>query len=239
VPLLRKAVRRRWRQSRDHVPSKALVREPYPPNLSAVQVCVDCNNGFSADEQYFAAFIGCVLAGATTPGGISDPRTRRILEENPGLRARIQRARHEPVGSSKSPLWEPEAARIINVLTKNARGHLWFECEQIERAAPAVGFAALETLDSKRRIAFESRCRESVLPEVGTRLLDRTLTGRDMVDDWVVVQEGIYRFNVDLDRNDGSRARIVLAEYLAAEIVWRGEENEDREASPVRSHAFE
>jgi hypothetical protein len=45
-------------RNRDHVPSKTLLRKPYPENLPTVDVCKSCNESFSFDEEYFAAFIG-------------------------------------------------------------------------------------------------------------------------------------------------------------------------------------
>jgi hypothetical protein len=63
--------------SRDHVPSKALLKEPYPENLSNVPVCKPCNESFSRDEEYFVALLGCVLSGSTDPQRQSDPRVLR------------------------------------------------------------------------------------------------------------------------------------------------------------------
>lgn len=37
----------------DHVPPKGLFREPRPSNLITVPACFSCNNGFSADDDYF------------------------------------------------------------------------------------------------------------------------------------------------------------------------------------------
>jgi hypothetical protein len=55
------------RVSDDHVPSKALLDRPLPPNVHVVKTCIKCNNGFSTDEEYFAAFLGATLAGSTEP----------------------------------------------------------------------------------------------------------------------------------------------------------------------------
>ena len=54
--------------NRDHVPSKVLLRKPYPENLPVVATCVACNNGFSADEEYLHLFLHCVLTRFHGPG---------------------------------------------------------------------------------------------------------------------------------------------------------------------------
>src|SRR5712671_7909372 len=53
--------------SGDHVPTKTLLREPYPLNTPVARICTDCNSGFSRDEEYFVAFLGSVLSGSTEP----------------------------------------------------------------------------------------------------------------------------------------------------------------------------
>lgn len=76
--------------NRDHVPSKSLLLEPYPENLPVVDVCKFCNEDFSSDEEYLAAFLGCVLTGTTDPDLQTNERVKRILQRSKGLRARIE-----------------------------------------------------------------------------------------------------------------------------------------------------
>ena len=55
-------------------------------------------------------------------------------------------------------------------------------------------------------------------PEVGSRMMTRVLTGQDMHDGWVIVQDGVYRFR--LQQRSGIVVRSVLFEYLATEVYW-------------------
>ena len=43
--------------TREHVPSKAFLVEPYPENLPTIPSCFKCNNGFSFDEQYVSYYL--------------------------------------------------------------------------------------------------------------------------------------------------------------------------------------
>ena len=81
--------------SRDHVPTKTLLRPPYPANLPIVMVCHDCNQGFAKDEQYLVAFLSAVLAGTTDPPRRSNSNAARILQHNTELRAAIDASRQE------------------------------------------------------------------------------------------------------------------------------------------------
>jgi hypothetical protein len=79
--------------TRDHVPSKVLLDEPYPPELPVVGACQGCNTSFSLDEQYLACFLDCVICGGTDTSGMHRSNVKRILEEKPTLRYRIESAR--------------------------------------------------------------------------------------------------------------------------------------------------
>ena len=50
--------------SRDHVPTRALLDRPHPDNLPTIDVCRECNNSFSKDENYRVALIACVITGS-------------------------------------------------------------------------------------------------------------------------------------------------------------------------------
>jgi len=113
--------------NRDHVPSKSLLRKPYPENLPTVDVCKPCNQKFSADEEYFAAFIGCVLSGSTDPDRQRDLRVRRILTRSPKLRQHpnppSNQATQQPSNRFRYPL---PVLRLSNFIS---------DLQHLERAA--------------------------------------------------------------------------------------------------------
>src|SRR5215212_9888063 len=71
--------------TRDHVPSKVLLDEPFPANLPVVPACQDCNNGFSSDEQYLACLLECAITGSPDPTSVRREKVRRMLCENTSL----------------------------------------------------------------------------------------------------------------------------------------------------------
>lgn len=209
--------------TRDHVPSKSLLSTPYPANLPIVRICKTCNEGFSLDEQYLAAFLGCVLAGSTEPDRQHSPKVERILRDNLALRARIEGAKSENrirEGDTRC-VWMPEVERINRVIVKNARGHAFFEYGEPKLEEPHhVSWAPLSELTTEQREHFERIDMSTAwLPEVGSRMLTRVFTGQDIWNGWVIVQDGIYRYAV-VQQAD-MVVRSVLAEYLATEVRWR------------------
>jgi hypothetical protein len=207
--------------NRDHVPSKSFLRKPYPENLPTVDVCKSCNEGFSVDEEYFAAFMGCVLSGSTDPDRQHDPRVRRILTRSPMLRQRIEDARTESrtlFNDEPRIVWSPERERIERIVLKNARGHACYEYgEPMLEPPDCVWLAPLASLTPEERSQFEDVQRD-VWPEVGSRMLTRVVTGQDLCDGWVVAQDGVYRYAAIPEGR--LTVRSVIHEYLATEARW-------------------
>ena len=69
----------------DHIPTKALLDQPFPANVHAVDTCRSCNNGFSSDEEYFTAFLGAAMAGSTEPNAQPFGTARDVLAGNAKL----------------------------------------------------------------------------------------------------------------------------------------------------------
>ncbi len=207
--------------SRDHVPSKSLLREPHPENLPVVQICKRCNNGFSLDEEYVVAFLGAVLVGSTGPEKQDNPSVAHALQRNPKLRARINQARSEYVtdGGETRIIWKPENARVDRVILKNARGHAFFEIGEPMLDPPKyVRSVPLESFTPAQRADFENTDFGAGWPEVGSRMMTRLMTGQDLTDGWIVVQDGVYRYAVV--QTGGTLVRSVLFDYLATEVCW-------------------
>ncbi len=208
----------------DHVPSKALLLKPHPDNLPVVRICTACNNGFSADEEYLFLFLRCVLAGTTDPDRHTDARVARALTHHDKLANRIKRSKMEwqTVDGETRYVWKPETARIHRVVTKNARGHAFYECGQPMLDEPEHVWAVpLEALTMTERKAFEDGERKGMRvgwPEVNSRMMTRVVTGQDLCNGWVVVQDGVYRYCVE--QYGSMRVRTVLFEYLATEVYW-------------------
>jgi hypothetical protein len=204
--------------SRDHVPSKSLLREPYPANLPVIEICASCNGSFSQDEEYTAALLGSVLVGSADPFDQRNPAAG-ILAGSPNLRARIERCRRDyaTAGGESRRLWKPETERITRVIIKNARGHAFFEHGEPLLEQPLhVGCAPMMSMSEEEHVEFETVESGAVWPEVGSRMMTRMLTGQNLSDGWVIVQDGVYRYAII--QRDGLLVRSVILEYLATEV---------------------
>lgn len=207
--------------SHDHVPSKSLLRKPYPANLPVVRVCRACNEGFSLDEEYFIAFLESVIVGSTDPDRQSNPKVERALRRNEKLKARIERSKtqYRMLDGTTQCVWSPEMERVDRVVVKNARGHAFFEFGEPMLSEPEhVWSAPLEALNPEQRENFENIDMGTGWPEVGSRMMTRVITGQDLSGSWVIVQDGVYRYGVA--QQGVMLVRSVLFEYLATEVYW-------------------
>jgi hypothetical protein len=210
--------------NREHIPTKSLLSKPFPDNLPVANVCADCNEGFSLDEEYFVAFLSAVLSGSTDPEDQKIQSAARILSENSALQGRLNRSKKSfnTIGGDTRVLWEPEWPRVARVLEKNARGHLFYENgEPIFEDPSSIDVFPLPTAsDHQIRDFFGADLNQSTWPEVSSRWMQRLFEDRDFDNEgFLVVQPDIYRFKLEFDR--GVTVKSILYEYLATSVEWR------------------
>jgi hypothetical protein len=217
--------------TRDHVPARVFLDPPFPENLPVLPACRVCNNGFSIDEQYLACLIECARAGSTEPDRIQRPRIARLLQEVPALRARIEAAKMTVDGMIA---FEGEEDRIRNVVRKLARGHAAFELSLVQRHEPvSLEWWPLSMMSAEQLDAYDAAHVVRLVGEIGSRgtqglcVTQFIITNKRgevsalnlVVNDWVTVQDGVYRY-LATDDHGGVRVKIVIAEFFAGEIVW-------------------
>jgi hypothetical protein len=206
--------------SRDHVPSKVFLDEPYPADLPVVESCEDCNNGFSLDEQYVACLLECVVSGSADAERVGRPKIRRILRENPRLAQQI--ATSQTIDGSSALHCNSNEDRVRRVLLKLAQGHASFELSIPILGVPDhISWAPLVTFSGLQKESFLSVPRSALWPEVGSRAFIRAaLQDRDTsAGGWEAVQEGRYQYFVRQHR--GITVKSVICGFLACEVVWQ------------------
>ena len=218
-------------ETRDHVPSRILLDSPFPTNLPVVPACHKCNAGFSLDEEYVAALLSCVLTGSTEPSKIQHERVARSLERNPALRARLESSKREENGRI---IFAVEEDRVRNVICKLAKGHAAYELSTPYRAAPdQIACRPIPEMTNDEWDNFDAAHVDGVINEIGSRNSQRLLVTQFLleagkgeplsmnllVNDWVEVQNGRYRYQA-IDGPEIVRIKMVLAEYLACEVIW-------------------
>ena len=209
-------------KTKDHAPSKVFLDHPYPLTRPRLPSCGDCNNGFSDDEEYVAAFIECVVQGTTDPDCLKRENVARALRRNSALRGRIERSRREAetLGGGRLLMWTPEEEQVLRVALKLARCHAAYELNEPQLDNPDhLLVVPLVSLTEAQREHFETPPDTRVWPEAGSRAMLRLVEGGPgLAGGWCTVQEGRYRY---MAVGAGLViVRGVISEYLAYEVIW-------------------
>lgn len=221
--------------TRDHVPSRILLDEPYPENLPVVLACSECNSGFSLDEEYFACFVDMYHEAIAPEQHVPRPKIARILRDKPLLKDMLERSRCEVGGSISFAI---DTQRVRNVLLKLARGHAAFDLdEHLKEESATVALFPLADLDPATRECFETAPAVVVFPEVGSRAMQRmsvvSVTLESVAEpsrvleqqvllepSWMEVQPGRYRYLATAPEPGSVIVRMVLSEVVGCEAVW-------------------
>ena len=218
--------------TREHIPSRILLEKPFPENLPVMPACLECNNSFSMDEEYVACVLGCILSQTSDPNLINNPRISKTLIRKPALRAHIEESKFQ----NKDGLsFKIDIERFSRIIKKLAVGHAAYDLGLSLKSAPTIlNWELLSLMNTETLEEFDAPEITEQIGEVGSRniqrmyILDTVLcspTGELVntslvVNDWVEVQEGIYRYHA-IHSHEGVTIKIVLYEYIACELFWK------------------
>ena len=173
---------------------------------------------FSADEEYVACFLSCLVDATTKPEKISRSKIQRILSEKPLLHKRIEK--QAKVLSNGVMQIEPESERLNGVIIKLARGHALHEIHELCMQSPSeTSINTVNNFSSQEWHAFANPEALTLLPEVGSRAMQmlRVEDGTFYLD-WIIAQKNTYSYYVS--QNHAVEVRILLLNYLACYVRW-------------------
>ncbi len=206
-------------ENRDHVPSKILLDKPYPENLPVVPSCIECNNGFSLDEVYFACSLECIICGTTEVEGLKRESIKKTLSYNKKLHKYLKESFTINGGEKQLKIDEK---RFKNVILKCAFGHLKYECSETEFRSPeSIWYSPVHMLDENQQRKFFAVLEVEKAPEIGSRAMHRLFLNEEGVPhlSWINVQEGVYCYFVAITMGV-KIVRMLIRNYLACEVVW-------------------
>lgn len=205
--------------SRDHVPSRILLDEPYPENLPVVPSCSKCNNSLSLDEEYFACLIECILCGTTNIQSLKREKIKRILSRKKTLHQRLTNAMRL---FDEKTYFQTEESRVKNVILKLAKGHARYENSESQLESPiSYWIKPILTMSKEEKDYFYRSHKQTFLPELGSRAMQRVVMINELDTNsyWIKVQPDKYSYSISHELG-GIAVRIVIWEYLACEVVF-------------------
>lgn len=212
--------------TREHVPSKAFLHEPYPENLPTVPACLACNNGYSEDEKYIACFLD-VLKSSIYADYNCQEQTEQRIEKDKKLASTIK----EQIKIIDGKVYyNPDNQRLVRILNKLARGHAGFEFDRIDfdDSDIDIWYDFVFNISEVGMIAFNELPEMDKAPEIGSRgdvtpfIVQNVETGEAFgLASWHEVQEDHYRYQVSFNSNGGITVKIVIFEFLYCEVNFK------------------
>lgn len=222
--------------TREHAPSRVFLRKPYPEDLRVLPACKKCNNGFSDDELYTEVYIDAMKHISGRSEAINDENRERIYKNTAFLVAQkdfLAYCDGEEI---------PVNVRIGRVLTKLAICHCVYELsegyatDRWEAVPISVRYAFSFDISKQERDLFDSfvPMMDKILPMVGSRVYNKLyvveavlqeLGGNNrlnqpfVVMDWTDVQEKEYKYIAWIEKNETMHVRIIIHDFLYAEVV--------------------
>ncbi|OAQ42377.1 hypothetical protein A5893_04510 [Pedobacter psychrophilus] len=206
-------------ETRDHVPSKILLDEPFPENLPVVPCCTKCNQDFSKDEEYFACSIECILRGSSNIEKLQRQKIKMSFQKRPALQKQIE---NSFIFQNGILTFKYKQERFENVATKLAKGHVKFETSNPQFIEPtSIVFKSLSSMTEVETDSFFSLSQLNILPEVGSRALQNLIIdGNGIIQsNWKTAQDNKYKYSV-INDVELLIVRIVVWNYLAIEVIW-------------------
>jgi hypothetical protein len=215
--------------TRDHVPSRILLDDPFPENLPVVGCCEKCNNDFSKDEGYFAAGIECMIHATSNVELLSREKIKNFLNKNAELKNNIEASFFEEeqlpfLDIPRKLFFKRNPQRFENVITKLAKGHVKFELSKPITSHPDVlWFGFIEELSPNDRDAFLGMSLIGKVSEIGSRMSQRILieeSSGNGYNCWITVQEGRYAYHVT-DLSGKVIVKMLLSDRFCCYVEWK------------------
>lgn len=209
--------------TREHIPSKAFLVEPYPEDLATLPACFECNNGFSKDEEYVSCFLD-VLKASVYQGYTQRSDTVQRLERNKKLKELLDEQIKIEDGQVH---YNIDENRLSRILIKLAKGHAGFEFDHIsfDDSDIVVRYNFIFNMSEDAVSKFEEIPEMKLFPEVGSRscvgsyIIQNVDTGEASAFMlWNDVQEGQYRYQVSYNEVGGICVKIVIYEMLYCRV---------------------
>ncbi|MBQ9763563.1 MAG: hypothetical protein IJV92_04315 [Phascolarctobacterium sp.] len=209
--------------TREHVPSKTFLIEPYPENMCVVPACFECNNGYSRDEKYVSCFLD-VLKAAIYDGYVCNSNTIIRLSQDDNLKKLLD---EQIKVIDEKVYYTIDEKRLCNIILKLAKGHAGFELDYVclDDCEIKLAYNFAFNMSESDIGVFAEVPEISVVHEVGSRCCNAPLILRNIKTGdesaflfWHEVQENQYRYQTVYNEDGVISVKIVIYEILYCRI---------------------
>jgi len=207
--------------SREHIPSKVFLNEPFTTNLAILPSCKKCNNSYSENEQYLACLIDYVQYKMDNLKAVKRSKIQRTFDSRANIESEFENSTKYTLTGNVEYI-EYNDYKIKNILLKLSIGHAIYTLSLIHLDEPnIINYKFLPELTQEELDNFNSEPVFDILPEIGSRgatyisILENVIP----ISTWNIIQDGQYRF-LAFQEKSTITVRIVIGEYFYSELIW-------------------
>lgn len=207
--------------SREHLPSKIFLNEPYETELAILPSCTSCNNSYSENEQYLACLIDYVQYKLHNYEIVKRNKIQRAFNARPHIKKEFENLTKYTDDGNLDYI-EFNHDKVKNILLKLSIGHATYSLSAIHLGEPvAINYKFATQLTKEEINNFNSEPTNDVIPELGSRegTYITILNDGTPITTWKIIQNGQYRFLAYQDKSS-TNIRIVIGEYFYSEVIW-------------------
>ncbi len=223
--------------TREHSPSKVFLEKPYPEDLPVLPACRKCNNGFSDDELYTEIYIDSLKYLSGYSQNLREQNLERIKKNSAFLDAQSDLSKY--YNGEKISINQ----KIERILTKLAICHMVYELSEgygtdnCQTHPKLISYSFLFDMSKTEIDNFDGFVfmDNKKLPIIGSRVFDKIYVLEPVLNcwdgsetkklqipimNWTDIQEHNYKYISWLENDDTFRVKIVIHDFLFAEIVF-------------------
>lgn len=207
--------------TREHIPSKIFLDEPYPKTLALLPSCFKCNNSFSKDEQYVACLIDYIQYIQYELQDVKREKIRKAFNTRPNIKQEMENTIVDSK-DKKSKYIKYNHEKIESILLKLSIGHATYSLSRVHLEKPSgIYYKFLPEVTEEEFNNFNAEVICDIAPEIGSRSFNNIALTDDSIPMtlWNIVQENQYRF-LAYENKSGLYVRIVIGEFLYSEVIW-------------------
>lgn len=207
--------------TREHIPSKIFLNEPYSNNLAILPACFNCNNSYSDKEQYLACLIDYLQYKLYNLETVQRSKIQKTFISKPHIKDELEKSTIY-ANDGKLNYIEYNHDKIQAILLKLSIGHATYSLSRIHLDKPdIINYKFLPELSDEELHNFNSEVMCDVSPEIGARSFDNIVITNDGIPivTWNIVQDNQYKF-LAYESKTSMNIRIVIGEFLYAEVIW-------------------
>ncbi len=207
--------------SKEHIPSKIFLDEPYNNELAILPACKKCNQSFSEPEQYLACLIEYIKIKLSKKNTYSRKKVSKALQNRKTL---LKELEESTIRNEKNEIEfiEYKIDEIEKIILKLSIGHAAYSLSEINlKKLQHINFKFLPDLTQEEINTFNTSPQENIVPEIGSREGSYISISDTNIPfyQWKHIQKNQYRYLAFISKNTIC-VRIVISEFFFSEVIW-------------------